>query len=484
MNKLLNNVKKNYLIYLIIGLMLFGLTSIFIIDRYAPDTYFFENVGAKFNAVDPYLHNGRVLMSAFLWLVSVLNLSAKCIKLVSWIIGFISLWLACIIMFNLIRKYRKNTILNILVSVCTVFNPFVMEYFMFPEFTGIMCLGIFFTFLSVKFLINYFNDSRAFYIVSAILFAILSILCYQGGISLLVIMPLIWILERKDTVLGYLKKLILACIPFCIAALFTAILSKLLGISRLSTHFVLKDKLLLIKNGVINLLTTTFAILPNYLLVILFVLALLLCIIICRKNYKKAFVLLAICILATFISSCVPHIFSSYVWVVPRSTIGLGLLFIIPIIIGLIYSRDIVLVNNLFIIMLAIMFIFQITGNISLAKSQIINDNNALLEARQIANLVDVYESNEHKTIKEIRAYYDQATKYNYSGVKSVGDMNIRVYAIDWAFIDAYSIHTGRKYKKAPNNDEVKEYCGNNNWDYFSQEQLMFKDDKLFVCIY
>ena len=69
MNNLKKNIKENKYIYLIMFFIIFSIFGFFAIDRFATDTYYFQAFGMANNAVDPYLHDGRLIMTLFLYVL-------------------------------------------------------------------------------------------------------------------------------------------------------------------------------------------------------------------------------------------------------------------------------------------------------------------------------------------------------------------------------------------------------------------------------
>ena len=349
MNKIINNILKYKYTYLIIFLTLLIMFGIFSIDRYALDTYFYESNGMRYNAINPYFYNGRIFMTIFLYILSILNVSFSLGKLLSWLLAFISLYISTILCFNILSKYKKSNIINVLLSICLVANPFIIEYFMFPEYTGIMCLGILFTFISIFTIDYYFQKSNKIALAFAILAAMCSVMCYQGGISLLFIIPLLFIFKDSKTLKEFLKKLLIVCLVFGIAALTTAILSKILGAERLGNNFNFIKSIKEALKGSGILLTTTYQTLPKYLLIIIAIICSVGTLVTIEKK-PKTILFYVLCILSLLIVPVIPHFFAAYIWLVPRSCLGYGLLAAISILFYLIYNKNNKYVNGIYIL--------------------------------------------------------------------------------------------------------------------------------------
>lgn len=427
MNKIRENILKNKKEYFIIFLILFSLISFFIVDRYALDTYFYESNGMRHNAIDPYFHDGRLFMTAFLYGLSYLHISFFSGKLISWLLAFISLFISIVLAYNMLLKYKKKKIITILISCCLVVNPFIIEYFMFPEFTGIMCLGVLFTFLCIYCLNYYFESNKNKLLLVAFISSMCSVMCYQGAISLLFIIPFLFLLKDSKSFKEVIKRFSIICLIFLTAALTTFALTKLLGASRLGSNVNFINSFKDILKGLKILLLECYKTLPKYMLVIMagitFVLTLT-----TLKHYANKLIFYILCILVLLIVPALPHFFASYIWMVPRSNLGYGLLAIIPIVFYAIYSKENTTVNGIFLSCMVVLLISQTICAINYVKGAVSNDALNRFEAKQVLQKIEQYENDNNITIDKVTVYFDASPTYIYENVKSAGDMNPRAF--------------------------------------------------------
>ena len=479
MKKIKENIIKNKTEYLIIFLILFALIGIFSLNRYALDTYFTESFGMKYNAFNPYFHDGRLFMTAFLLICDFLKLSYAMEKLLSWALALGSLFISAIIIYNLLNKYKQNKILNILLSICLVANPFVIEFFMFPEYTGIMCLSILFISISIAAMVNFWQNNDKRLILLAFLTSMFSVLCYQGPMSLLFIIPLIFVLKDSKNFKDFAKRIILVGLVFLAAAATTAIITKVLGATRVATHINLLVTFKKIINGVFILLSSTYKIFPPYWFLIAFVISLVFCIVGINKK-TNIILFLILSIIALFIVPALPHLFTSYVWMVPRSNIGYGIIVALPILFYLIYGQEKKYINYIFISLMSVLLLWQWHSSLSFAKSQIENNILNTQESMEINKFID----NSNNNINKVVVYYDKEPTYVYYFSKSAGDMNARAFGYDWSYRAALITKTGKFFEEGNKNKKYEKYCHDNNWESFNLEQLKIIDDTIHICIY
>ena len=53
-----------------------------------------------------------------------------------------------------------------------------------------------------------------------------------------------------------------------------------------------------------------------------------------------------------------------------------------------------------------------------------------------------------------------------------------------WSDIDSLNYYLGRKFKRADDNEAVKEQFAGKDWNAFSREQLVFEGDTLYLCVF
>ena len=304
--------------------------STFFMDHYAVDTYYLEAHGYVNNAMNPFFKDGRLMETLFLIVMRVLHIPFYGMKIISWIWGVVSLSAACYLMYTLLNKFIKKTWINYILSFGIVVNIFVLEYFMFPELTGDMCYGILMTVSASVLLLKYFECKNWKYILSAIICACIASICYQGVLSLLVLIPIIFTKKYSHNIKEFIQKNLWIALVYGSGAFFTLIISKINGASRLTETPNYLETLKTIIDGAKNLLINTGNFLPKYSYLILILIALVFVLIRCFQSKDKCqnvFFLIYV-IGAILIVPIVPHMLlnASLVWFVPRSMLGYGMI--------------------------------------------------------------------------------------------------------------------------------------------------------------
>lgn len=492
MRKIKNNIIENANTYIIFLLLTFLLYGVFSMNRYIQDTFVFEQANLREIALHPYFYDGRMFTALFIFLMDVFNISYIKIELISWILAIFFLFISMIVVYNILKDFTKNNFLKILLSCCLVASPFVTEFFMFPEVTGPMALGILFAFLSIYNFYNYLKNKNLKNYILSIVMAFMSLLCYQSSIALVVIISLIFCLKFSDKFLTFIKNVFSLGFLYGFAALSDLLLMKLLGSGKITKQFNLWDNLQKIYNGVKNLLITNGEFLPKYFLIVIFTITFVIAITVIikenRKDIKQLLIkitMMILCVLALIIVPAFPQLLISDVWVAPRSNIGYGLLGVLPIfLLAILRKKDTKIINYFSVIILITLIIFQFSGILNYAKGQV--EINALTtnETKEIQNAVYEYEMANNIKVTKLVTYPDMAVEYYYDDIVHYMDINLRLYAVNWAYKFIYSVKTGENYNIGKDDKKIEEYCKNNNWNIFSKDQLNFNDDTMYVCIY
>lgn len=234
-----------FVVYVACNLLFYGN---FILTHYAADTYFTEALGWRITTHN-YLAGGRWLMVAFLWLCEVFHIGFRLQQLMSWGIAIISISIAEMLVYKMFckvyieKEQLKNRLKRFWVAVCSfmlISNVFLLEDFVFAEYTGMMCLGILFDVLGAIYIIKCLSENKWNYYLLGIMFAILGINGHQGNFAIFV---LICILGAKDTfnsVTLFIKNNIIIGGAYLLPALFNVWENKIGGSARAASHIDLK----------------------------------------------------------------------------------------------------------------------------------------------------------------------------------------------------------------------------------------------------
>ena len=483
-------------------LLLFIIFSISIIITYpafppshALDSYCTMCNGYQETAIW-FLRNGRVFAYLFYMFFNLIKLPYNSLGYLSVLVGNFILSYTILRLYKEMKnknKFNKYYDYLILLTLFLLFyNPLYTSILLFDE-AFIMDLGILFVVLSSIYLLR---DSIKSYFIS-LFFLIMAVISYQGIMVYYPIIVLILILFDKDKIndIKYIfKKIFFVIINYGISYVGCYLLIKIVNkILKESTpklgSFSFSSNINKIFNNLIpNSLKYLFGFVKvkyYYLLVICLIIISLIYII--KNNNKLSKILILIMIICSSIFvPFIPNIFmaESSNYTDARMALTLGIIPVI-LILYLIFSFKIekkaFILISIFGIFTFFISAYSMHQDLKIDLKRYKND---MKYAVNIIGVINKYESENDIVVKNIYYAHDPDSVYYYSFGNPNG-ANIRVWAVDWAFECLLNASMNRKYLVKKMNDSKKEELfKDKEYDYFSNTQLVFEDDTLYLLIY
>lgn len=486
--KIKKNFEQHKVVYFCLLLALLVFTGGFLYNRYAVDTYYLEGYGYRNNAFSPYLNDGRLFMTLFLGVMAKLHIPFALCKLFSCLLAMGSLYLSILIFYHLLLQIqRKSKGVSAFLSFFFVVNIFIVEFFMFPEYTGIMCFSILLISMASRMMIEFFKTREKKYIGFACLFSFFTAFCYQGTLSLLVLFPIAFTLYYSKDIKTFLQNNLVIALSYLVPSITTLVVSKLLGSSRSTSHFDFSLAFQKIYAGSRHLLSTTFHILPDYFFFSFFVImiVLVLYLLIRQKEKISKYLFFIYTIIAVVIVTLAPHFLIKVenVWIVPRSNIGLGLLIVMPFLIYYLYLEKTQLATKVFVTFFVILALFQFRGWQGLLFDQIKVNAYDREEAFGIIEQIYDYEKDD-TNIQKIAIYEVENAQYQYDGVRAEGDMNVRAMCRDWTASSLISNYIGRPLVRVPFNKKMTKLCKEAKKEDIKENNIFIEKDTVYICSY
>lgn len=477
---------KYYGVVIFLLLFLFG---IFIHDHLAPDTMFLYNQGYLGNG-KIYFTNGRLVMYGLLWLANYLNISFTLFKLISWIIGIVSLFIGIVILFKMLKKYTSNKLLNIIASFMVVANVFIVEFFYFAEFTGVMCFGILMTIVSSSYIISYMENKNKTDFLKALSCSIVAMFSYQGVMAYVVIIPVLCSVNHTKSFKDFIKNNIIIFSNYLIPCLLGVLWSSIVGATRIKGEIILTKSIEKIFRHTLYLVGVTQKELPKFLyLLLIAIIGISLIVMIVKQNKKEKNNKLLYLIYTSLVMAIVPLIpfiimATDSIGINGRSAIALGSIIGFLCMFYLIALKN----NKHFNIGAIVCFIGIILltsySYQKIALNTIIINKMDDIEAKRIVEIIKDYQKDNNIIVKKIGYQYDKHPIVVYNGSEYINAMTVRSMHIDWSAINYLSYYLKQDLHLITVSEDVKDYCASSDWNYFSNEQLVFNNDELYICVY
>ena len=476
---------KKFYMFLITTLLFFG---IFIVKQYATDSYTYFNTSSR-ELLKHILSLGRIVTGIFWAIFSFTNYDITYI--VSFILAITFTTLSMYKLNEILSRDIKNEKLTIIISILTIINICILELYMYLE-KGILILSVYLNILAIGNIDEALKGNKKAWIKIFIEMLIANC-CYQGTVALFVAIGTIYIIKNSKNIIEFIKNNVIVAILYGLPALCNFLIIKLVfNGSRLEKGLPLLEKVSIVLRELVRSLINSFKILPNYvflgfigLISFIFIIKLIL-----EKKKNISSIILNIfflgyIILGTVLTSGMPQILQSFVYIVPRNMYAFGALFGI-ILIFVCQKVNITKIFSSLIIFLGICFLIFEFYNFSMIIIEHyytnIKDNEI---AEKIVTIMKDYEEKSGNLIQKIRIYKPDGLKTTYKNVTQNGDGNVRLFYTEWGIQGILNRLMKRNFEIEYEKDsELDEYFKSQNFDDFDEKQVVFDNNIMNLYIY
>lgn len=479
---------KNLYMFTIITIIFFGALCKL---QYAPDTYsVFTN--ELMHSVKHFLSCGRIVTAMATYVVmGILQLSNEWTYILSYAFAMICMIIALYRLNKLIQKDVKNRIVSVIIATLILINPFSLELFLYIE-KGIMVLSVLLCVLAVEQIDKFFQGNKKSIIWAGILMIIANC-CYQGTVGLFVAISLIYIIKYSKNIKEFIVNNVIVALTYGIPALLNFLLVRFFFTNaRVNGQMIFSESIKKVIVGIKRMVVDSYDLLPQYLFlaIIVIVLGIIIYKAIRENSSIKekilkilgAFYLIAGTLFATVAPQMLQD--TNSIWFVARSSYPMAA--IIGILGLYLFTKfDIKEVAKNIVICIFIVFLFiQYVYFMNYIRDNYIGnymDKQITLEINQeILN----YEEETGNTVDTIAIYRDKTPQYVYPELRASGDINIKAYSADWCVSRILKLYTGREFNIVEGNQEIKEQFEQKSWDYFSEEQIIFENNVMHLCVF
>lgn len=474
-----------------VSVLFFG---VFVHPNFATDTYFDATTTTR-DVVGVFLRNGRIFTATYVAISKgLLGLSIAWQLRISYIIAIVATTLSIYIVYKILASLpwaRKSTLdspsVLLLLATIIVINPFYIEYYSFYE-QGIMCLGVLFSVLAAFSYNKCLSSRDKVYIISCLVFNMLSLLCYQGCYGIFLALAGFVALSRASNLKRLLTHIAVSGICYAVPALIELVIVRLMGTPRAATHFNLLATIRTITSrwgGLFNFFGILFPYFPVIFLATLLFIAIANCAI--AKNYRifgKFFLRVVFVLLLCLLGALAPVLAErpDAIDISPRIIYPFGT------IIGLLLATTYATFHNKYsarviTVVAAIILLVECYhfNSIAIGRQQL----NALdrYKVSQIQNEITSYETKRHKDIKRVSFVI-----VNFPGdpypINNLASINLSAFRTNWSDAAIINLYTGRHYERVEANTKQVEYCLHHAKPIFTADQIQFDGDKAIVCSY
>lgn len=468
--------------------------------HFSSDTYVLYDLGYMAYPQKYFLLDGRLISTVVCFIAGILHIPINAYIIGMDFIGIIFVGTAIFTISKVFEKLinPKSPILKVsivLASFILILNQFTLEYLLFPE-SAVMCFGLFLNVLAVKIMID--NPRHKYIKIFILLF--LAGISYQGLLNIFPLLAMITYLVKEITEDKPYKEKEKAFFVEMIklAAIVILVLLICMGIVKIGTtllnskqdrrmHLISFEAILLrgkTVGGYLNeLWNECMAMLPKHTNTIVLILSFILLII---SKMKKEYIMQYLLIVFITLSICIVPMFIFNTGVCGRVNVPLMMLWGSSIIIllaqasispkkklnNIIYTFTIIscIINSIFIMQ-------NITEHIAANR---VDENTG----KTISYLLNKYESETGKIITKFSFKYDKNPQQYAVGIRPMQSLTERKFACSWCIRQAVNYYCNKNLKQVGMPARIVEKFKNIDYEEFSEEQIIFDDDTLYMLIY
>ncbi len=478
-----NDAKGLSKVFSIITLIFFG--RLYKLE-YATDTYQVFNFDSE-GIFTQFAMSGRYITAIVGKLVKELNISNEFIYISSYVLAIIFIISSQYKIYKIVKDDISNKVLQILVPILIIINPFSIELFLFIE-KGIMIFGILMSIYAVEYFIKYLKEKKKRNILYSAICMFVANCSYQGVVGIFVAMALVYIVKYSKNIKQFIVNNVIAMLIYGVPAIADYFIVKILySSSRVNGEIIILESIKKIYDNTLEMIKNTYYILPKnfFLLIIIITLLLIYYKIFTEKKYLGLLEVSYI-IIGVIISAVIPQLMqsTSSIWFVPRSTYVFaslyGILLLYLILRFKVDKRMIFVISLLSVALLSV----QLQKFVKIEKDRYIINKEDYEISIAIKEKVEDYEQTTGNTIKKLAIYTDSSPRYTYDGIFASGDMNIKAYMAEWSTKSILEYYLNRELKQIPKDEKIEKDFLEKNWDEFSGEQIFFYNDVFVLCNY
>ncbi|MBQ9658200.1 MAG: glucosyltransferase domain-containing protein [Clostridia bacterium] len=493
--------KENKITFILTLIITILICQNFLQMHYSSDTYVLYDLGYMQYPQKYFLLDGRFISAIVCYLAGLIKIPINAYIIGMDFIGIIFIATAIYIINDIVLSLikiqdKKVKIATLASSFVLILNQFALEYLLFPE-SAIMCLGVLLNVIAVKFMVK---ETKHKY-VKIFITLLIAALCYQGELNIFPILALtIYIIKQitdkreykikeKEFLIEMIKLAGIVCVVLVILLVLVKFGKNLLNskqdrMMHLNSLEAVKLRGRTVLEYMEELWTQNMHMLPKHASTIVLLTSLILLI---TLRTKKEFIMQYILTIFVAFFICVLPMFLFNTGICGRVNVPLMMLWGASLLILIAQSTIIEsqtkkrIIYAFAIISFIINSIFLMQNITEHIASNRIEENNG----KTIKYLIEKYESETGHKVTKFSYLYDRDPQQFAVGIKPIGSLTERKLACSWSVLQAMNFYCERKFQLVGiQREEYDEYFLNKDYSEFSEEQIVIKNDTIYMLIY
>lgn len=499
MNKL---KKEENIILLIITAISLILCSAFLQMHYSSDTYCLIKWGYFEYPSYYFLLDGRLISTVVCYLAGALKIPYNVYIIGMDIIGILLLSLSVWVMYKTLVKIMKiekllHKIMLILSTYVLIYNQFSLEFLLFPE-SAVMCLGVFTSILAATKIVT---ENKYKYLKIACLMFV-STFSYQGLINIFFTLSILLLIIKQEYENKHLKEIILPTIKEILKIVIILLIVVIINVITIKMGVIkigddskrvieinnveaLSKRLKEVTIYLNEIWNNSMNMLPKHINSIVVILTLLLIL-----KYKKErklelilkYIFLNLCIMAV----CIAPMFIFNTGICGRVNVPIAEIWGISLILNLMLTNqnNEKYENKIVYTIIIISFIFNSIMILQNTSEHIAANRVDQALGKTIKYALEKYEKESGNIITKFSYAFDENPEQYSEGIKPIGSLTERKFACPWCLQETVEYYCDRKLELVKMPMNIFSNFPKEDYTEFSEEQLVFSNNTLYILIY
>lgn len=460
----------------------------------ASDTYNFMDLGYFEYPLQYFLKDARLVSTICSYIAGFLNLPFEVFIVLMEIFAVIFSSISIYLIYSTVKNKLKlssiwKKILLIMASFIVVFNCMSLEYLLYAE-SGVMCLSLTLSILAAKVV----SEKKKHKYLKAILIMIIATFCYQGAVNVFLPLAILFIFLNTDNlkVKDIVKQIACACgiiiISYIVNVVSIYIINIILGTAQARVGGGILENLmkfpLIIGYIVRNILIYNYNLWPIAIIPIFMAISVIL--LLFQENAVEKIIKYLVIVISALGICIAPVFFMQTPSMEPRMAMSVG--GIVGISLIYLISLDYKYKTIKYIVSMIILgfFVYNVINTNQIYTAHIatnkIDDNMGIA----IKYRLEEYEKETGNTVTKVAYYRDASHRdFHYGWDKKYSSFAQRAFDNYYCIVEALNYYCNRKFEDVPMSQKVyDENFKGKNWNAYSDEQLVFIEDTMYICTY
>lgn len=493
--KKLYSKKEEFATYGIILLICIMLCAPLLQMHIASDTYNFMDLGYFEYPSQYFIKDARIISALVTYLAGMLNLSYETFIIGMEILAVIISAFSVYYIYRTVRERAKLTnnlqkVLVIMASFILVFNCMSLEYLLYAE-CSIMCLSLLLSIISARI---FTSNSTKHRILKSTLIMILSTFCYQGAVNIFLPLSILFLFidSNKKMTKELVKKILMACIVIIASYLINVIsiymFNMILGVEQQriggGIFSNLSNFAIILKNVIEFTLINNFNLWPTGITIIFIVISLIL--LLFQKDTTREIVQYLVLIVASMGICVAPIFFMQSPSIEPRMSMSIGGIVDMSLIYLITSKQDYNIIKNILSVITILFFVYNAINTIQIYTVHIATNKIDANMGIAIKYKIEEYEQETGNIVTKVGYYRDASHRdFHYGWNKKYSSFAQRAFDNYYCIIEALNYYCDKDFERVGMDAEIyNKYFKGKNWQAYSDEQIVFVDDTMYICTY